>query len=128
MREKALQEQKRMLELKVAERTLEVEKQKNEIVEKNNVLENQNQEILAQRDVLSAQNEKILYQNKQIKDSILYAKRIQTAILPSTDVLQGLKWEHFLIYWPKDIVSGDFYWMRVRCTGCIHEYARKCFP
>lgn len=112
VREKALRTQKLILEQKVQERTLEVENQKDEIVLKNKALENQNQEILAQRDVLTTQNEKILYQNKQIKDSILYAKRIQTAILPSTEILNSLHLEHFLIFRPKDIVSGDFYWMR----------------
>lgn len=111
-RERKLQEQKRVLEIKVKERTEEVEKQKNEIIYKNEELEQQNQEILAQRDTLSMQNEKISKQNKQIKDSILYASRIQSAILPSPSVLNKINIDHFLIYRPKHIVSGDFYWIK----------------
>ncbi|MCC7303670.1 MAG: tetratricopeptide repeat protein [Bacteroidia bacterium] len=47
--------------------------------------------------------------NKSITDSILYARRIQTAILPSDEVLHAGLGEHFVYYRPKDIVSGDFY-------------------
>jgi serine phosphatase RsbU (regulator of sigma subunit) len=100
------------LEHKVKERTEEVECQKNEIMEKNYELEEQNYEILSQRDLLTNQNEKISKQNKQIKDSIQYASRIQSAILPSTSIFSELNIEHFLIFQPKDIVSGDFYWVK----------------
>jgi len=55
---------------------------------------------------------KILYQkNKEITDSIRYAKRIQKAILPSNDVIKRCLPESFVFYKPKDIVAGDFYWM-----------------
>ncbi|RPH30981.1 MAG: hypothetical protein EHM93_14950 [Bacteroidales bacterium] len=111
-RERSLIEQKRVLEQKVTERTEEVEQQKNEIVDKNHELEQQNSEILAQRDTLSMQNEKISKQNKQIRDSIQYASRIQSALLPSTTTLSQNNLEHFLIFRPKDIVSGDFYWIK----------------
>jgi serine phosphatase RsbU (regulator of sigma subunit) len=48
--------------------------------------------------------------NKDITDSINYAKRIQTAILPSVEHIQNFLPESFINYQPKDIVSGDFYW------------------
>ena len=111
-RERSLKEQKRILEERVEERTKEVVKQKSEILEKNHELEEQNQEIMSQRDLLSNQNERISKQNKQIKDSIQYASRIQSAILPSTSILNEFNIEHFLIFRPKDIVSGDFYWFK----------------
>jgi len=111
-RERKLKEQKKVLEQKVKERTEEVEHQKDEIVYKNNELEQQNTEILAQRDTLARQNGKISKQNKQIKDSIQYASRIQSAILPSTSILTQNGIDHFLIFRPKDIVSGDFYWIK----------------
>ncbi len=111
-RERALKQQKRILEEKVEARTKEVVRQKSEIQEKNQELEEQNQEIMSQRDLLSSQNEKISKQNKQIRDSIQYASRIQSAILPSTSILCDFSIEHFLIYRPKDIVSGDFYWIK----------------
>lgn len=49
--------------------------------------------------------------NKKITDSILYAKRIQTAILPSDNELANLGNEHFVLFKPMNIVSGDFYWI-----------------
>jgi serine phosphatase RsbU (regulator of sigma subunit) len=53
---------------------------------------------------------KIETKNRQITDSINYSKRIQNAILPSTEVIKGHLKKFFLFYSPKDIVSGDFYW------------------
>lgn len=57
-------------------------------------------------------NKIIKYQNIQIKDSIRYAERIQSAILPSSDYLSLFLPNHFVFYRPKDVVSGDFYWCR----------------
>ena len=48
--------------------------------------------------------------NKEITASINYASRIQKAMLPEPDVIKGLKNRYFILYKPKDIVSGDFYW------------------
>ena len=87
------------LEEKVKERTLRIEKQKAEIEE----------------------------QKKHIMDSIYYARRIQNAILPSFSVMDAHLKNYFVLYLPKDIVSGDFYWFHetkgllmiaaVDCTG-----------
>jgi serine phosphatase RsbU (regulator of sigma subunit) len=49
--------------------------------------------------------------NNEIIDSIEYSKRIQTAILPSADFVESLLPEQFILYKPKNIVSGDFYWI-----------------
>jgi len=85
-------------------------------------------------ELLSAQNEEITYQkniieekNKDILASITYAQRIQRAILPSDSLIQKYIKEFFILYKPKDIVSGDFYWFMpinssvlfavVDCTG-----------
>lgn len=59
------------------------------------------------RDALSQIEEK----NKSIMDSINYAKRIQEAILPSEAMVQNMLGEAFVLFRPKDIVSGDFYWV-----------------
>jgi serine phosphatase RsbU (regulator of sigma subunit) len=98
-REQNLYNAKLLLENKVRERTVEIERQKNEIAG----------------------------QKKEILDSIMYARRIQTAILPSTKMLNSVLSEHFVLFVPKDIVSGDFYWSTVKgdkivilaadCTG-----------
>jgi hypothetical protein len=87
------------LEVKVEERTREVVKQK-EIIEET---------------------------NKHITDSIKYAKRIQEAFLPTEENVSTLLKDAFVLYKPKDIVSGDFYWIErkdnkilfavVDCTG-----------
>jgi tetratricopeptide (TPR) repeat protein len=49
--------------------------------------------------------------NKNITDSILYAKNLQEAILPSAERINHLFTQHFIFYQPKDIVAGDFYWV-----------------
>lgn len=67
------------------------------------------EELTVQKDELKRQNERIDFQNSQIKSSIQYAKNIQTAILPSLSQLQEF-FNAFVIFRPKDIVSGDFYW------------------
>ncbi len=101
-----LAENERVLEQKVIERTEEVVRQKSEIEHKNVELE-------------------ILY--KQVTDSIHYAKRIQDAILPTTNKIKTLLPDSFILFKPKDIVSGDFYWIEqkedlvyfaaIDCTG-----------
>jgi ligand-binding sensor domain-containing protein/serine phosphatase RsbU (regulator of sigma subunit) len=50
--------------------------------------------------------------NQRITDSIRYAQTIQEAILPTKAMLQNCFEEHFVIFRPKDVVSGDFYWLR----------------
>jgi len=59
--------------------------------------------------LLQAQRDQIAYQKKHITDSIEYAKMIQTAILPSMELFSQ-KLDHFVLFKPRDIVSGDFYW------------------
>jgi serine phosphatase RsbU (regulator of sigma subunit) len=61
--------------------------------------------------LLEEQNKKIEKQKEEITDSIRYAKRIQTAILPSGDFAETILPEHFILFRPRDIVSGDYYWM-----------------
>ena len=67
--------------------------------------------ISTQKETLEKQNQVILTTNKEITDSINYAKRIQNAILPSTKVVKEYLNNSFIYYRPKDIVAGDFYWM-----------------
>ena len=55
---------------------------------------------------------KIEKQKKEITDSIIYAKRIQSAALPPEELIQQHLPEHFVLFKPRDIVSGDFYWMK----------------
>ncbi len=101
-----LAENERILEQKVIERTEEVVRQKEEIEKQRQKLEE-------------------LY--KDVTDSIRYAKRLQESILPPDAYVKKMLPESFILYKPKDIVSGDFYWFYQRkeqvlfaavdCTG-----------
>lgn len=57
------------------------------------------------------QKDQIERQNKEIKYSFDYAKRIQSTVLPPADVFENIFAEHFIYFKPRDIVSGDFYWI-----------------
>ena len=78
--------------------------------EKNRVITEQKELITEQRDLAEMQRDQIAYQKKHITDSIHYAKRIQRALLPSIELFSD-KIDHFVLYKPRDIVSGDFYWV-----------------
>ena len=77
--------------------------------------------------ILKHQKEKIEEQNRNITDSIVYAQRIQRALLPPGDYMKQLLPHRFILYKPRDIVSGDFYWVNKKddliitaaadCTG-----------
>lgn len=67
--------------------------------------------IESQKDEVEHQKELVEEKNKEITDSILYAKRLQEAILPPQRWMQEHLPNSFVLFMPKDIVSGDFYWM-----------------
>ena len=77
---------------------------------KNKQISAQKDEIQQQKEIAESQRDQIAYQNKHITDSIEYALRIQTALLPSLELFSD-KIDHFVLYKPRDIVSGDFYWV-----------------
>jgi ligand-binding sensor domain-containing protein/serine phosphatase RsbU (regulator of sigma subunit) len=99
VRERSLIMEKRILAEKVAERTIEI----------------------------SLKNKELELKNKNITDSIKYAKRIQDAMLPDTLYLRDILVNYFILYKPRDIISGDYYWATrknewiifaaVDCTG-----------
>ncbi|MDX1652707.1 MAG: tetratricopeptide repeat protein [Brumimicrobium sp.] len=63
--------------------------------------------------IIEAQKKLVEHKNKEITDSINYAKRLQEAILPPTKLISSYLLESFILYKPKDIVAGDFYFMDV---------------
>lgn len=63
-----------------------------------------------QNEIIISKNSQIEEQNKEIIDSITYAKRLQDAILPNIDSIKNILPETFVLYKPKAIVAGDFYW------------------
>ncbi len=103
-RTKKLQRDKENLERIVAQRTSEILTQKEEI-------ESQRDEIERQRDHVTEQKNQIEKQNQHITDSIQYASRIQTAVLPPRENFEKQLGEYFIFFKPRDIVSGDFYYL-----------------
>jgi len=113
MRVRTIKMRNEELEAEVKRRTAEIRQQ--------------NEEIKTQRDEIIFQRDQIIEQKKEITDSILYAKKIQTAALPTEDYINKNIPEHFIFFKPRDIVSGDFYWVgkkgnkiiitAVDCTG-----------
>jgi serine phosphatase RsbU (regulator of sigma subunit) len=80
-------------------RNLRIKKKDNELLRK------QKEEIRQQKEIVEEQK-------KEITDSIRYARRIQSAILPSEELVKSVAPESFILYLPRDIVSGDFYLLR----------------
>jgi len=87
----------------LADKNEKISRQKDEI-------EKQRDEIQKQKEVAEKQRDQIAYQKQHITDSIEYAKKIQTALLPSLELFAD-DIDHFVLYKPRDIVSGDFYWV-----------------
>jgi serine phosphatase RsbU (regulator of sigma subunit)/Tfp pilus assembly protein PilF len=93
----------------------------------NEAIERQKEEIIAQRNDIEKINQILTEKNNQITDSIQYAKRIQLSLLPDDELLRRYFKNSFILFLPKDIVSGDFYWLKntndvmciaiVDCTG-----------
>ncbi len=77
-----------------------------ELVSKNILIESQKKEVEAQKELVEEKQ-------KEILDSISYAKRLQQAILPPDNFITQFLPASFIYYQPKDIVAGDFYWMEV---------------
>ncbi|MCD4795414.1 MAG: SpoIIE family protein phosphatase [Bacteroidales bacterium] len=109
-RERKLKRDNVKLEKTVEERTQEVRLQSEEIKAQNDELNSRNEEILTQRDTVVKQKEEIEEIHEHITDSINYATRIQASILPNENILKEFLSDHFVLFNPKDKVSGDFYW------------------
>ena len=71
----------------------------------------QNRIIAMQKEQVQVAYASLEEKNTEILDSITYAKRIQNAILPSSNSLEENLGNYFVLYSPKDIVAGDFYWL-----------------
>jgi tetratricopeptide (TPR) repeat protein/serine phosphatase RsbU (regulator of sigma subunit) len=113
---------------------IELETMNDELKYSNEDIQNKKAEIEAQRDLLSdtidelsATNKELNHSQNKIIDSIRYASRIQSAVLSSSQLLNNIFPDSFILFKPRDIVSGDFYWFAERdhlkiviaadCTG-----------
>jgi len=88
----------------------EILQQKEEIETQRDEIESQRDEIERQRDFVTEQRDLISKQKEAITDSIVYAERIQRAILPPEKAIKEILNNYFVYFLPKDVVSGDFYW------------------
>jgi serine phosphatase RsbU (regulator of sigma subunit) len=98
-----------------------------EILTKNDVLQQQSSKIVHQRDAIKQKNEILEERKRQVESSIRAAFAIQNALLPHHHKLKKLLKHYFLVYRPRDVVSGDFYWVNqiqhrlyvaaIDCTG-----------
>ncbi len=92
----------------------------NKLKEQEAAIRSQNEELLQQKNTLEMQKNKIEEQTKSIKKGIDYAQTIQQTILPPNELIKKY-FDCFVLFRPKDIVSGDFYWFSVAKDG-EHNY------
>ncbi len=112
---KLLTEQKEELNLK----NRAIYEQKEELMQQTEELNQANEELNTTLDLVHEQKSIIETKNKNTTDSIMYARRIQRAVLPirnSFDELFGAE-NYFILFRPRDIVSGDFYWLTDKDNG-----------
>jgi len=75
--------------------------------------------------IISERTAEIRKQKEELEDSILYARRIQRAMLPSKNILEENFPNHFILFKPRDVVSGDYYWIAKR-EGKVFIVAADC--
>jgi serine phosphatase RsbU (regulator of sigma subunit)/HAMP domain-containing protein len=106
-------------------------KMKDELAETERILEQKvkerTEEVVKQKDEIESQNKRLEELYKDVTDSIRYAKRLQYSILPPDEKIKEICPNSFVLFKPKDIVSGDFYWFEqlggksycaaIDCTG-----------
>jgi len=117
------QSQKKLL----AKQNKQIESQRTQLETQNEALQNRERELQQKNTEIQAKNTAIQKQNQSITDSIRAAQVIQDALLPFQSTLDKLFKDHFLLYLPQSIVSGDFFWVSqienktfvavIDCTG-----------
>jgi len=85
------------------------------------IIESQKDEVEIQKLEAESQRELVEEKNKEIMDSINYAKRIQSAILPPAKIVKEYLQQSFILYKPKDVVAGDFYWMEASLNSVTKQ-------
>ncbi len=109
---KKLKAENEKLEQTVKERTAEIRQQNEEITAQRDEIHEQKEEVEKAKDKIEKQKESIM-------DSIHYASRIQEAVLPPENYLKEILGDYFVLFRPRDIVSGDFYWATRRGNKTI---------
>ncbi len=106
---------------KLKQRQKELE---NEVSRATQTIRNQKEEVEKQKEAVELQKAQIEEAHKEITDSINYARRIQSAILPPIKKFKEFLPESFILYLPKNIVAGDFYWLE----SCAEASDSKGLP
>ncbi len=121
-----VEQQKAKLASLISQRTEELQKQSHQLQVANQEMQVKNTEIMAQKEEIEKQKDTIeeslvlIKRNTQkITSSLNYAQKMQGAFLPSPHKMESILQEYFLIFKPKDIVSGDFYW--------VNQHKKKIF-
>lgn len=97
-------------ELLIEQKKLEADKE--DLALRNRKLWDMSIQIQKDRQRIQLLKNELEFRHKSVQDSIAYAKRIQDAVLPREAILNDAFADHFLMWMPKETVSGDFYWMR----------------
>ena len=105
---KAFRQKRRSNEVLMGKNAI-LAQQKEEIATQNDALREKSEEIASQRDLLASQKESLARTNRQMRDSITYAQRIQRTVITSQEEMDAIFPQNFVLYRPRDIVSGDFY-------------------
>ncbi len=94
-----------------------------QLAEQNEKIKQKNKEIQEQRNLATEQRDQISKQKEFITESIHYASKIQNAVLPQEKYIQDVLPGHFILFKPRDIVSGDFYWISKNDTKVVFAVA-----
>jgi serine phosphatase RsbU (regulator of sigma subunit) len=108
----------------VSEReSVKIEKER--LDELNHSLWKQSEAIHHEKERIDKLRQIVEHKHKEIVDSVKYAKRIQTAILPPDKLVQVSLPQSFVLYKPKDVVAGDFYWLE-KVEDVVYYAAADC--
>lgn len=107
------EKEKKLAQERVIEQLKENEKLKDKVTrELEQKVQERTREIREQKEEIEAQRDEIETQRDHLTDSINYAERIQAAVMPHQEYVNAVLPEYFILFKPRDIVSGDFYWIR----------------
>ena len=112
--------------LVVRKKNSRLKAQQAEIAAKNETLQMKNDEIVSINQEITKQKAVIEEANKSMTDSIVYAKRIQTAVAPNPQYLSKFHFDYFMFFRPRDIVSGDYYWFYADKQDHLFIVAADC--
>lgn len=94
----------------LSEQEEQIQKKNKELLSLYEQFNTQNQNLFLQKELLQTQNDELTSTYEELIDSIYYTKRIQDALLPDDEVIKKYFAELMILYKPKEILSGDFFW------------------